>query len=90
MNEQNIDLVIFGGLGDLAGRKLLPALYQIERAGLLSDRIRLAVVAREPIETKGFLDYLEKRLREDLSDDDWSTVTWQKLARRFSYLSMDF
>ena len=39
MNEQNIDLVIFGGLGDLAGRKLLPALYQIERAGLLSDRI---------------------------------------------------
>ena len=24
MNEQNIDLVIFGGLGDLAGRKLLP------------------------------------------------------------------
>lgn len=90
MNEQNIDLVIFGGLGDLAGRKLLPALYQIERAGLLSDRIRLAVVAREPIETKGFLDYLEKRLREDLSNDDWSTVTWQKLARRFSYLSMDF
>ena len=55
MNEQNIDLVIFGGMGDLAGRKLLPALYQIERSGLLSERIRLAVVARENIRQKPFL-----------------------------------
>ena len=36
MSESNIDLVVFGGLGDLAGRKLLPALYQIERAGLFA------------------------------------------------------
>ncbi|MBL6688578.1 MAG: glucose-6-phosphate dehydrogenase [Pseudomonadales bacterium] len=90
MNEQNIDLVIFGGLGDLAGRKLLPALYQIERAGLLSDRVRLAAVARDPIETKGFLDYVEGRLKQSLASADWSESVWQKLSKRFSYIGMDF
>ena len=90
MNEQNIDLVIFGGLGDLAGRKLLPALYQIERSGLLSDSIRLAVVARDNIETQGFLEYAEARLKQTLAPADWSDAAWRKLARRFSYLSLDF
>ena len=27
------DLVVFGGTGDLAARKLLPAMYQRDRAG---------------------------------------------------------
>jgi len=90
MNEQNIDLVIFGGLGDLAGRKLLPALYQIERSGLLANSIRLAVVARDDIETQGFLEYAEARLKQTLAPADWSDAVWRKLARRFSYLSLDF
>ena len=90
MSEQNIDLVIFGGLGDLAGRKLLPALYQIERSGLLSERIRLAVVGRDEIETQGFLKYAETRLKQTLAAPDWSDAAWGKLARRFSYLSLDF
>ena len=84
MNEQNIDLVIFGGLGDLAGRKLLPALYQIERSGLLADSIRLAVVARDDIETQGFLEYAEARLKQTLAPADWSDAAWRKLARRWT------
>jgi len=90
VNEQNIDLVIFGGMGDLAGRKLLPALYQIERSGLLSERIRLAVVARENIETKAFLAYAEQRIRKAIPSAEWVESVWEKLARRFSYLNIDF
>jgi glucose-6-phosphate 1-dehydrogenase len=37
------DFVIFGGTGDLAGRKLLPALYLRDRARISS----LASAARE-------------------------------------------
>ena len=29
------DLILFGTKGDLARRKLLPALYQLEKSGLL-------------------------------------------------------
>ena len=45
--SSNIDLVIFGARGDLARRKLLPALYQLDKAGLLPDSTRVAAVARE-------------------------------------------
>lgn len=33
---QACDLVIFGAKGDLARRKLLPSLYQLEKAGQLN------------------------------------------------------
>ena len=39
-------LVMFGGTGDLAHRKLLPALYNLAHDGALPERFRLAGVAR--------------------------------------------
>ena len=48
--SSNIDLVIFGARGDLSRRKLLPALYQLDKSGLLSDSTRIAAVARENID----------------------------------------
>ena len=42
-----IDLALFGALGDLAMRKLFPALYQLDRAGLLHDGTRILALARE-------------------------------------------
>jgi glucose-6-phosphate 1-dehydrogenase len=39
-------LVIFGAGGDLAARKLLPAVYNLLLAGLLPERMRVLGVAR--------------------------------------------
>jgi glucose-6-phosphate 1-dehydrogenase len=39
-------LVIFGGTGDLAHRKLLPALYNLAHEGALSERFELIGIAR--------------------------------------------
>ena len=39
-------LVMFGGTGDLAHRKLLPALYNLAHDGALPERFRLIGVAR--------------------------------------------
>ncbi len=41
-------LVIFGGTGDLAHRKLLPALYNLAHEGALPERFELVGVARSP------------------------------------------
>ena len=38
---QACDLVIFGAKGDLARRKLLPSLYQLEKAGQLNPDTRI-------------------------------------------------
>ena len=39
-------IVIFGATGDLAGRKLIPAIYNLWRAGLLPDKANVVGVAR--------------------------------------------
>ncbi|MET1069945.1 MAG: glucose-6-phosphate dehydrogenase, partial [Pseudomonas prosekii] len=38
---------LFGALGDLALRKLFPALYQLDGAGLLHEDSRIIALARE-------------------------------------------
>jgi glucose-6-phosphate 1-dehydrogenase len=42
-------LVIFGASGDLTRRKLLPALFHLEQAGLLPDNFAIVGVARRPL-----------------------------------------
>ncbi|STV40744.1 glucose-6-phosphate 1-dehydrogenase [Klebsiella pneumoniae subsp. ozaenae] len=43
---QACDLVIFGAKGDLARRKLLPSLYQLEKAGQIHADTRIIGVGR--------------------------------------------
>src|SRR5262245_12833590 len=46
--------VIFGGTGDLARRKLLPALARLAGGGLVHPTCRLVAVAIEPHDDAGF------------------------------------
>ncbi len=50
-------LVIFGGTGDLAQRKLLPALYNLAHEGALPERFEMIAVARREVEDD---DYRER------------------------------
>ena len=40
------DFVLFGTKGDLARRKLLPSLYQLDKAGLLDKETKIIGVAK--------------------------------------------
>ena len=62
--RDNIDLVIFGSQGDLAKRKLLPALYRLDKADLLPDNARIASVARHQISTNICLLYTSPSPRD--------------------------
>ncbi|MGA7244382.1 MAG: glucose-6-phosphate dehydrogenase, partial [Terracidiphilus sp.] len=42
-------MVIFGASGDLTKRKLLPALFHLEQAGLLPKNFAIVGVARRPL-----------------------------------------
>src|SRR5712691_7948047 len=44
-----VALVIFGGAGDLAHRKLLPALYNLHLDGLLPPRTAIVGIGRPPM-----------------------------------------
>jgi glucose-6-phosphate 1-dehydrogenase len=45
-----VDLVIFGGTGDLSTRKLLPALYQLQRHQLADRLNRIIATGRGELE----------------------------------------
>ncbi len=57
------DFTIFGVLGDLARRKLIPSLYQLDRAGLLHPETRIIGVARHEISRDEFVDTMARNLR---------------------------
>ena len=55
---------LFGALGDLALRKLFPALYQLDRAGLLHADTRIFALAREPGDALTHLAHIDSQLRQ--------------------------
>jgi glucose-6-phosphate 1-dehydrogenase len=56
-------MVIFGASGDLTKRKLMPALLNLRRGGLLPDAFVSVAVARTDVDEAGF----REKLLEDLS-----------------------
>ena len=87
--SSKIDLVIFGARGDLARRKLFPALYQLDRADLLDSSVRIAAVAREELDTPDFLQQMEVHLKEVVGDH-WDESVWARFSHRLQYLRIDF
>ena len=84
-----VDLIIFGATGDLSARKLFPALFQLDAAGLLQDDLRIIAVGRQEQTTEAFHHELLARMssakRQSISD-----TAWQQFAQRLTYMSADF
>ena len=88
--NSNIDLVIFGARGDLSKRKLFPALFELDRAGLLTDSVRIAGVAREDINSAAFIEQMHNSLKDGSKEGQWDEATWQRFSRRLHYIKVDF
>ncbi|MBD2860116.1 glucose-6-phosphate dehydrogenase [Spongiibacter sp. KMU-158] len=89
MAEQ-ADLIIFGARGDLAGRKLFPALYQLDYCELLSPKTRIVCVARDAMPRETFLESLQPKLQSQIQPERWTEQQWQKFASRIVYVHLDF
>ena len=88
--RDNIDLVIFGSQGDLAKRKLLPALYRLDKADLLPDNARIASVARHQISTNIYLSQVQENLQQVIPKKEWDNKVWTRFKRRIYYIKVDF
>ncbi len=87
---QPVDLIIFGASGDLSARKLFPALFQLDRAGLLPLDLRIAAIARDTIDLDQFLSGLRERMTGYMGDSAPTDEEWEKYARLISYIKADF
>ncbi|NNJ65085.1 MAG: glucose-6-phosphate dehydrogenase, partial [Xanthomonadales bacterium] len=83
------DLIIFGGAGDLALRKLMPALFHRDGDGQLPPKSRIISVGRRPLGREGFLEQVESSLRKRLSAEEFTDERWKSFARRLEYFSAD-
>jgi len=72
------DLILFGTKGDLARRKLLPALYQLERAALLHADSRIVGVARDALTQADYVELVETNLHKFIKEPIDADV-WQRL-----------
>ena len=77
-------LVLFGGTGDLARRKLIPGLFRLARAGLLPDW-RIVATSLDELDDAGFRLYARSAVDEcgadAVPDDEWATF-----AARLSFV----
>ena len=60
----SFDLVLFGGTGDLAWRKLMPALFQAFRHGTLPEGGRIIGVARDSLGDEQYRELIRSRFDE--------------------------
>jgi len=89
MSSSKIDLVIFGARGDLSRRKLFPALFQLDKADLLGDSLRIAAVARQELDSETFVEQIGDILKTNLGDD-WSDKVWSRFKKRIDYIRIEF
>ncbi len=83
------DLVIFGGAGDLAMRKLMPALYHRDGDGQLPEGCRIISVGRRDLSRAEFLGMVEESLRSRLEEGGFSQALWKPFSRRLQYIRAD-
>lgn len=57
-------LIVFGFTGDLTKRKLLPALYNLEKQDLLDDHFQIIGVTRKPVDISQLKDQLEEFIED--------------------------
>jgi glucose-6-phosphate 1-dehydrogenase len=84
----NQDIVIFGATGDLAQRKLLPALYNLHCPGLLPAEGRIIGYARRPLTEAEFRDAAAASIRR-FSRTPFDEAKWQSFARRLTYVGQE-
>jgi glucose-6-phosphate 1-dehydrogenase len=82
-------IVIFGATGDLTHRKLLPALFRLDRQGLLPPRRAIVGVARKELSDEAFAAEVKAALTEHGGGPP-DEETWADFARDLRYVTGEF
>src|SRR5687768_18230428 len=83
------DFTVFGGTGDLALRKLLPALDRRDRDGQLPDGFRIIGVSRADVDDDGYRALVEEALAEHVAGDELADDVVRRLLGRLHHVTLD-
>lgn len=80
-------VVLFGATGDLAGRMVLPALFEVDQRDLLPDHWRVVGCAAEPLDDEGFRAHVRSCLERS---EAGLPARWDQLRDRLRYAAGTF
>lgn len=87
--NRTCDIIIFGGLGDLALRKLIPALYYLHQDGHLCENTRVIPVSRDMITTDEYTKIILEKFTPGFEDKSYDRDTFNAFMRRVVYVGID-
>lgn len=82
-------IVIFGGTGDLANRKLFPAIYNLMSANILPPNTIVVAIAREKLSEEWFRDKIRETI-EKSSKKPIDIAYWDEFQKNLKYLAGSF
>ncbi|MBT8343616.1 MAG: glucose-6-phosphate dehydrogenase, partial [Sulfurovum sp.] len=88
--ESLCDITIFGGHGDLAFRKLMPALYHLSNAGYLDKKSRIITATRVPMSHEEHCGLVKSKLKEFLSDDTFEEEKFEYFQTQLNVVTIEF
>lgn len=82
------DIVIFGGHGDLAFRKLMPALYYLFNDGYLNNQSRILSTTRQQISNDEHIEIVKSKLQEFLGER-FEESKYEEFSKRLFIVTLD-
>ncbi|EJF89392.1 glucose-6-phosphate dehydrogenase [Bartonella tamiae] len=83
------DCIVFGGVGDLAERKLIPALYHRQRSGQFSEPTRIIASSRTKMSDAEYRHFAHEAIKKHVNDDDIEKSEVDLFLKRIRYVSVD-
>jgi glucose-6-phosphate 1-dehydrogenase len=84
-----LDMLIFGGAGDLSIRKLLPALYMAHLHGNLPPSTRIIAVGRHDYGRVGYIDFVQQQSQPFIDIRNFDSKAWDEFLQMLDYVAMD-
>jgi len=88
--ENLCDVIIFGGHGDLAFRKLMPALYHLYNDAYLNHESRVISITRDDMTREEHIDLVALKLEEFLAQGQFEQAKFDRFKSQLEIVKIDF
>lgn len=83
------DILIFGGHGDLALRKLLPALYHLSHDSYISKSSRIIIISRDDFTQEANAELIKEKLHLHLKEGCFDSDFFSEFQKHLFYVKAD-
>ncbi|RQH09815.1 glucose-6-phosphate dehydrogenase [Paraburkholderia dinghuensis] len=87
--DSGFTFVLFGGTGDLSMRKILPALYEAHRSGMLAESGKIVGVARQEENRAQYIDWVDTHVKPYAAKNGLDEAAWTSFLARIDYVKLD-